>query len=149
MTTIVSERLFCQKKTHCLIHVWYKIICMTNMYHLTNMYAKEPYKRDDILQKRPIFLRSLLIVATPYEIFWMTNMYHHNESGHWCNAYGSVISLYGWVMSHIWMRCVTHMNASCHVYGWVMSHTCMRCVTHMDESCHCMDESCHTYACVV
>jgi len=27
--------------------------------------AKEPYKRDDILQKRPIILRSLLIVATP------------------------------------------------------------------------------------
>jgi len=28
--------------------------------------AREPYKRDDILQKRPIILRSLLIVATPY-----------------------------------------------------------------------------------
>jgi len=29
-------------------------------------FAKEPYKRDNILQKRPIILRSLLIVATPY-----------------------------------------------------------------------------------
>jgi len=29
-------------------------------------FAKEPYRRDDILQKRPIILRSLLIVATPY-----------------------------------------------------------------------------------
>ena len=28
-------------------------------------FAKESYKRDDILQKRPIILRSLLIVATP------------------------------------------------------------------------------------
>ena len=28
-------------------------------------FTKEPYKRDDILQKRPIILRSLLIVATP------------------------------------------------------------------------------------
>jgi len=28
-------------------------------------FAKEPYKRDDILQKRPIFLRSLPIVVTP------------------------------------------------------------------------------------
>ena len=27
--------------------------------------AKEPYKRDNILQKRPIILRSLRIVATP------------------------------------------------------------------------------------
>jgi len=29
-------------------------------------FAKEPYERDDILQKRPIILMSLLIVATPY-----------------------------------------------------------------------------------
>jgi len=29
-------------------------------------FAKKPYKRDYILQKRPIFLRSLLIIATPY-----------------------------------------------------------------------------------
>jgi len=29
-------------------------------------FAKEPYTRDDILQKRPMMLRSLLIVATPY-----------------------------------------------------------------------------------
>ena len=29
-------------------------------------FAKEPYKRDDILQKRPIILMSLLIVAIPY-----------------------------------------------------------------------------------
>jgi len=29
-------------------------------------FAKEPYKRDYILQKRPIILKSLRIVATPY-----------------------------------------------------------------------------------
>jgi len=29
-------------------------------------FAKEPYKRDDVLQKRPIILKSLLIIATPY-----------------------------------------------------------------------------------
>jgi len=29
-------------------------------------FAKDPYKRDDILQKRSIILRSLLIEATPY-----------------------------------------------------------------------------------
>jgi len=32
----------------------------------TDCIVKEPYKRDYILQKRPIILRSLLIVATPY-----------------------------------------------------------------------------------
>jgi hypothetical protein len=32
-------------------------------------FAKEPYKRDDILPKRPIILRRLLIVATPYDLY--------------------------------------------------------------------------------
>ena len=32
---------------------------------LSVSFAKEPYKRDDILQKRHIILRSLLIMATP------------------------------------------------------------------------------------
>jgi len=31
-------------------------------------FAKEPHKRDDILQMRPIILRSLLIVPTPYRV---------------------------------------------------------------------------------
>jgi len=30
-------------------------------------FAKEPYKGDDILQKRPMILRSLRIIATPYQ----------------------------------------------------------------------------------
>ena len=37
-------------------------------------FAKEPYKRDDILQKRPIILRSLLIVATPQHICQVTHV---------------------------------------------------------------------------
>jgi len=37
---------------------------------------------------------------------------------------------YEWVMSHIWMSHVTHMNESCLTHEWVMSH---------------MNESCHTY----
>jgi len=34
---------------------------------------------------------------------------------------------YGWVMSHIWMSHVTHMNESCHIFEWVwIGHvTCM------------------------
>ena len=39
-------------------------------------FAKEPYKRDYVLHKRPIILRRLLIVATPYYkwqyLTWMT-----------------------------------------------------------------------------
>ena len=32
-------------------------------------FAKEPYKTDYILQKSPMILRSLLIVATPYILY--------------------------------------------------------------------------------
>jgi len=70
---------------------------------------------------------------------------------------------YEWVMSHIqmshvthmnvschlWLRLhVTHMNESCHTYEWVMSHIWMSHVTHMNESCH--KWICHvTYKCVI
>jgi len=37
-------------------------------------FAKEAYKRDDILQKRPMILRSLLIVATPHRINCYTTL---------------------------------------------------------------------------
>ena len=54
------------------------VICIKFMYQIhgfdthfpdvQEICIKEPYKRDDILQKRPTILRSLLIVATPYQI---------------------------------------------------------------------------------
>jgi len=34
-------------------------------------FAKEPYKRDDILQKRPVILSILLTAATPYQGEWL------------------------------------------------------------------------------
>jgi len=45
---------------------------------------------------------------------------------------------YEWVMSHIWMSHVTHMNESCHAYERVMPHI---------RTSHgiCIIESCHTY----
>jgi len=42
---------------------WFQLI---GFLKLQVSFAKEPYKRDDILQKRPVILRSLLILATPY-----------------------------------------------------------------------------------
>jgi len=55
-------------KHHTLFHVTLpgtgRESCHTVTYCIS--FAKEPYKRDYILQKRPIILRSLLIVATPY-----------------------------------------------------------------------------------
>ena len=44
---------------------WLRSVGSLKLYvNLYVSFAKEPYKRDDILQKRPIILRSLLIVAT-------------------------------------------------------------------------------------
>jgi len=42
---------------------WLRLV---GSFKLQVSFAKEPYKKDDILQKRPIILRSLLLVATPY-----------------------------------------------------------------------------------
>jgi len=41
-------------------------------------FAKEPYKRDNILQKRPIISSILLTVATPYLTYWHTNGVYGN-----------------------------------------------------------------------
>ena len=42
---------------------WLRLV---GSFKLSVSFAKEPYKRDDVLQKRPTILRSLLIVATSY-----------------------------------------------------------------------------------
>jgi len=49
-------------------HMWMTMgwLWVVGSLKLSVSFAKEPYKKDDILQKRPIILRSLLIVATPY-----------------------------------------------------------------------------------
>jgi len=49
-------------------HVWHDMgwLQLVGSFKLHVSFAKEPYKRDYILQKRPIILRSLLMIATPY-----------------------------------------------------------------------------------
>ena len=42
---------------------WLRLVGSIKLYI---SFAKEPYKRDDILQKRPVILSILLTVATPY-----------------------------------------------------------------------------------
>jgi len=43
----------------------YGVATISRLLNISVSFAKEPYKRDNILQKIPIILRSLLIVATP------------------------------------------------------------------------------------
>jgi len=67
---------------------------------------------------------------------------------------------YDWVVLHVWMSSVTHMNTSCHTYRWVMSHIWTSRITQRNTSCHIyewvmshiwrsyvtyMKESCHTH----
>jgi len=53
--------------------------------------------------------------------------------------------MYEWVMSHIWMSHVTHLNESSHTYEWVMSHIWMSHVTHMNKSFTHMNKSWHAH----
>jgi len=50
---------------------WLRLV---SSFKLQVSFAKEPYKRDDILQKWPMILRSLLIVAPPY-VFVVCSLY--------------------------------------------------------------------------
>jgi len=45
-------------------HSLYGVATISRLLNLYLSLVKEPYKRDDILQKRPVILSSLLIVAT-------------------------------------------------------------------------------------
>ena len=77
---IVREVIHCTHHTHThhtptLKHIHAHTICCQTMgslrlvgaFKLQVSFAKEPYKRRYILQKRPIIFRSLRIVATPQE----------------------------------------------------------------------------------
>jgi len=46
-------------------------LCLVGSIKWWVSFAKEPYRRDDILQKRPIILSILLTVATPYQISYI------------------------------------------------------------------------------
>jgi len=114
---------------------WLRLVGSLKLYV---SFAKEPYKRDYILQKKLIILRSLLIIATPYwdmsvicrEVLrqlshmWMSHVARVNES-----------SLYEWVTSHVWMSHASSVNESCLTCEWVMSHMWMSHVSHVNESC--------------
>jgi len=65
-------------------------------------FAKEPYKRDDVLQKRPIIWRGLLIVATPHPY-----VYSHHSYGTTANQ---LLPGAGRMFKAIWDRSEVHMT---------------------------------------
>ena len=44
----------------------YGVATISSLLKMIGLFCKRAYQRDDILQKRPIIVRGLLIVATPY-----------------------------------------------------------------------------------
>jgi len=50
---------------HTAVHAKHEVDTMSRLPRNKVSFAKEPYKRDYILQKKPICLMSLLIIATP------------------------------------------------------------------------------------
>jgi len=103
---------------------------------------KETYKRDDILQKRPIIWRSLLIVATPYVyrdtyvivympqcgcIYGDTHMYMRVVYGWtWVSTLAVYISTTYMMYMHIFMCiyslwCMTRLECEC-IYAHAHTH---------------------------
>jgi len=63
----VCMRESTRARTHlsvCMILMWW--LWLVGSIKLQVSFSKKPYKRDNILQKRPIILAILLTVATPY-----------------------------------------------------------------------------------
>jgi len=92
-----------------------------------------------LLQKRPIILRSLLIVATPYERWVRARglLCHSLTVTHTCESF----TLYmNWAMSQKWVSYVTRINRV-----WVMGEgeRSTLSLTYMKVSCYVCIESCH------
>jgi len=86
-------------------------------------FAKEPYKRDYILQKRPIISRSLLIVATPYAHMY-TPTYEHVGI---CEPYVWLIYAHMHIYIHMYTTQRTHLYVAhiCpQVCTYVHTHIC-------------------------
>jgi len=91
-------------------------------------FAKEPYKRDDILQKRPVIKSILLTVATPYLcLFRVSFRWGTTWSYAWHVVFirrWDVTVMYGATNSYVtwrihmwrdWFICVTRLHM-CHTY---------------------------------
>jgi len=117
--------------------------------HATDVNVLQPYKREYILQKRPIILRSLLIVATPWHRFHMSTDLHvcstliclHTDSHatDYSHATDSYVYRFTRVSIHkstsyIAMSWCLHMSSDLYVYKfidsdvvdlWVYRFTCL------------------------
>jgi len=78
-----------------IIHVWYGVTTISRLLKSSVSFAKEPYKRDYILQKRLIISSSPLIVSTPYPFVASICVVHVSLTVmcviHMCYVYGGSV----------------------------------------------------------
>jgi len=111
-------------------------------------FAKEPYKRDYILQKRPKILRSLLIVATPYlfihanwlalciwmRIFCLTHVHCHTICTHITAIYLHITAIcIGITAKYIHIIYITHIHITYIIHRMLMS-----CFIHVHRQTTCI-----------
>jgi len=105
-------------------------------------FAKEPYKRDDILRKRPMILRSLLIVATPYRSHITRTQTRHHLPSHThmdTNTSSTHTLAHAHVHTHIPNTHPTVIPQYHHIVAVLSislthTHTLTRTHTHMDTN---------------
>ena len=100
-------------------------------------FAKEPYKTDDILQKRTIILSILLTVATPYS----SNESHRRDRYHVANPKGEALlwvsfHLYTGLFSFVYRSLFICMQVSFHLYAGLFLFVCRSLFTCIQISFH-------------
>jgi len=94
--------------------------------------------------------RALTVSALSSSIWWLVLVTYERFTS---NIWKDHFHRYEWVMSHIWMSQVPHMNPIrtselSHTYEWVMSHSSWSAWYAGSCSCH-MSDSRHTYECIM
>jgi len=115
-------------------------VAMTSrLLKITGLFCKTAYKRDYILQKRPVILRSLLVVATPYHTWFI----HLCDVTHSCVCRD--VFMCAMEHPHVW----THMNICIYMCIYIHTHicTCIHTSTFVVYTIHVLVYM-HMYICV-
>ena len=127
-------------------HVWYGAATINRLLKIIDLvckssFAEEPYKKDYILQKRPVILRSVLIAATPYDSCICATW-----SLYTCVAHVSLMTcIWAWL---VYVTCILHMCMHYTYHICNMAHSYVRrnaFIWLVFESCLiCMSDTCVT-----